>query len=77
MPATITSLDLHGKTVAESEAIFNDWLNRSRMGKRLIEIEFITGPGKIHSRLRALAQASDLYHYVPLNNRGCLVVEFE
>jgi DNA-nicking Smr family endonuclease len=74
---SIRSIDLHGKKVADAEALFNEWLNRSRLERRLFEIQFITGNGKIHSRLKALASHHDLYHYVPLSNRGVIVIEFE
>ena len=71
------SIDLHGRTVAEAVAVFEDWLNRSRMDGKLIEIQFIVGTGKIMDRLKELATREGLYAYVPMANRGCLVIEFE
>ena len=77
MPRPIPDIDLHGKTVAEAERIFEEWLNRSRVDGHLIEMQFIVGTGKIMDRLKGLAKEYGLNAYVPLGNRGCLVVEFE
>lgn len=70
-------LDLHGKRVADAEALFFDHLNNSRLKDVLEVICFITGQGLIRERLLAMAKEHELYHYVPLANRGCVVIEFE
>ena len=70
-------IDLHGFTVREAEEIFHSKLNESRLQKRLIEVNFITGIGDIQARLKELAHEQDLYFYVPMHNRGCIVIEFE
>ena len=70
-------LDLHGYTVSAAEKVFHQFLDRSRLRKRLIEVHFITGTGKIQSRFVELAIEHELYHYRPLNNVGVIVVEFE
>lgn len=70
-------IDVHGKNVQETEAIFYDLLNQSRIEKKLVEINFITGTGILQKRLQALATENDLYFYSPLHNRGCVIIEFE
>ncbi len=71
------NIDLHGKTVKEAEAVFDEYLNRARMERQLIEIQFITGNGKIQTRLKELVKLHDIHSYVPLNNAGCIVIEFQ
>ncbi len=71
------SLDLHGKKVAEAESIFFDYLDKARLGKRLIEVNFITGTGLIQTRYLALAKEHQCNAYIPMHNRGCIVIEFE
>ena len=71
------TFDMHGKRVLAAEKLFHDQLNESRLKNRLIEVMFITGSGVIQKRLIALAEESELHHYVQLSNRGCLVIEFE
>lgn len=71
------SQDLHGLKVEEAEKIFFKLLDEARMASDTIEVEFITGRGKIQSRLAALAKEHDLHHYVPMSNAGVIVVEFE
>lgn len=71
------SLDLHGKKVAEAEKIFFDYLDKARLSKKLIEVNFITGTGLIQNRFLALSKEHDLNAYVPMHNRGCIVIEFE
>jgi DNA-nicking Smr family endonuclease len=73
----VKELDLHGKKVAEAEDVFFEFLNSSRLKKELKVICLITGTGLIRERLLALCQEHDLYHYSPLANRGCVVIEFE
>ena len=73
----MVELDLHGLKVAEAEKVFFDRLNTSRLAKSLEVVSFITGTGLIRERLLVLAKENDLYHYVPLANRGCVVIEFE
>ena len=73
----LQELDLHGLLVAEAEKVFFDKLNTSRLRKTLEVICFITGTGLIRERLLALAKEQDLYHYIPMANRGCVVIEFE
>ena len=70
-------LDLHGKKVADAEALFFDYLNNSRLADELKVICFVTGHGLIRERLLVLAKEHELYHYVPMANRGCVVIEFE
>jgi DNA-nicking Smr family endonuclease len=70
-------LDLHGYTVAAAERVFEKYLDRARIEKKLIEVHFITGTGKIQVRFKELATQLELYHYYPLNNRGVIVIEFE
>ena len=71
------SHDLHGLKVSESEALFMKYLNEARVSGKIVEVNFITGTGKIQERLKKLALENDLNSYVPLSNRGCIVVEFE
>ena len=73
----MVEVDLHGLKVAEAEKVFYDRLNTSRLAKSLEVVSFITGTGLIRERLLVLAKENDLYHYSPLANRGCVVIEFE
>ncbi len=77
MPLKPDSIDLHGYTLAAAEKVFDKYLDRARMEKKLIEVHFITGTGKIQVRFKELAESLELYHYYPLNNRGVIVIEFE
>ncbi len=70
-------IDMHGKRVADAEKAFDTLLNEARLGKKLIEITFVTGTGAIQEMLKRRASEQDLYHYIPLANRGCIVIEFE
>ncbi len=70
-------LDLHGKKVDEAESVFFDHLNNSRLKDVLEVVCFITGHGLIRERFLELAKKHELYHYLPLANRGCVVIEFE
>jgi DNA-nicking Smr family endonuclease len=70
-------IDMHGKRIAEVEEIFFTLLNESRMKAKLIEVMFITGTGAIQEWLKQKSSEQDLYHYVVMANRGCIVVEFE
>ena len=70
-------IDLHGRRVAEAEEVFFEVLNEVRMKGKPREVVFITGPGKIQERFKGLAKEHDLNAYIPLANRGCLIVEFE
>lgn len=70
-------IDLHGKRLLEAEKIFEAQLNDARLKSKWIEIQFITGAGPIRDRILALAQEHGLHHYIPMHNRGCIVVEFE
>ena len=71
------SIDLHGYKVADTEKFFYDQLNAARLKSTLVEVMCITGTGVIRERLLALAKENDLNHYVPMSNRGCIVIEFE
>lgn len=70
-------IDMHGRQVKEAEEVFYQHLNEARLKNELIEVTFVTGTGAIQVALKKLCAAQDLYHYVPLANRGCIVIEFE
>jgi len=72
-----TEYDMHGRTVAEAEAFFHQILNESRLARKTQEVVFITGTGKIQTRLRELAKSHEIHAYIPLANLGCLIMEFE
>ena len=70
-------LDLHGMTVEEAAYVFFSRLNESRLHKKRIEVNFITGIGKLRNALEELAEHHKLHFYIPMNNAGSIVVEFE
>ena len=70
-------IDLHGMTIKEAEEVFHQQLNECRMENRLIEVNFITGIGDIQARFKEMAAEQGLHFYVPMHNRGCIVIEFE
>ena len=70
-------IDLHGKRLKEAEEIFHTLLNQTRMTGKNQETLFITGTGPIQEMLKKLAKEQELNAYVPMANRGCIVVEFE
>lgn len=63
--------------VKEAEDLFYALLNETRLKGQELEVTFITGVGLIQNRLKELAVENALNHYVPMNNRGCLIVEIE
>jgi hypothetical protein len=71
------SFDTHGRSVAETEAIFHRELDRVRLARKAETITFITGVGKNRDRLAELARQAGLVHYVPWANNGMIVIEFE
>jgi hypothetical protein len=71
------SFDTHGRSVAETEAIFHRELNRVRLAGKAETITFITGVGENRERLAELARQAGLVHYVPWANNGRIVIEFE
>ena len=77
MKTGINEIDLHGWKLQEAEKLFFDLLNEARIKRVLIEKLFITGTGAIRERYRELADAHDCRYYIPMANRGCIVVEFE
>ena len=74
---TQREIDTHGLSLKAAEELFYSTLNEVRLKKTELEVTFITGVGRIQSRFKELSQEHDLNHYVPMNNRGCIVVEFE
>lgn len=74
---TTRQIDTHGMTVLQAETIFDKLLSEIRLKREEVEVTFVTGTGLVQLRLKDLATANDLNFYVPLNNRGVLVVEFE
>jgi len=69
--------DLHGKRLKEAEDLFYEILNAVRLQGKAQEVNFITGSGVIQERFKVMAAEQDLNAYIPLANRGCIVVEFE
>jgi hypothetical protein len=69
--------DLHGKRLTEAEEFFHQILGEIRMKRASEEVAFITGSGVIQGRIKDLATQEGLTAYVPMNNRGIIVVEFE
>jgi hypothetical protein len=69
--------DLHGKRVAEAEDFFHQILGEVRMKRSTEEVTFITGTGVIQEKIKELATQQGLNVYVPMSNRGVIVVEFE
>lgn len=72
-----TEIDLHGYLLADAERVFYEFLNEARLNKKAKEVTFITGTGKIQERLMRLGRENDVHSYIPLANRGCLIMEFE
>ena len=64
-------------TVKAAEELFYSLLNETRLKQGELEVTFVTGVGLIQGRLKELAAEHSLNHYVPMHNRGCLVVEIE
>jgi len=73
----IPSIDLHGYLVSAAAQVFFQKLNQARMDNKLVEINFITGSGKIQQKFIELATQNELKHYIPMQNRGCIIIEFE
>ena len=73
----IKEYDLHGMRLKEAEDFFYEILNDVRLKRKSLEINFITGTGVIQNRIKEMAAAQDLTAYIPLANRGCIIVEFE
>lgn len=68
---------MHGKRLKEAEDLFYAILDETRLKKGEQEVLFITGSGAIRDMLQRLAREQELNAYVPMSNRGCIVVEFE
>jgi hypothetical protein len=77
MPKAMRQIDMHGKRLKDAEELFYRLLDEVRLKKAEEEIFFITGIGPIQDMLKKLSKEQGLNHYVPLANRGCIVVEFE
>ena len=77
MPRAMKQIDMHGKRLLEAEQLFYGLLDEVRLKRGEQEVLFITGTGAIQEMLKRLADEQGLNWYVPLANRGCIVVEFE
>lgn len=77
MKRGIKEIDLHGWKLADAEKLFYELLNEARFQRKIIERLFITGTGVIRERFLVLAKEHDCHAYIPLANRGCIIVEFE
>jgi len=72
-----TEIDLHGYLLVDAERVFFDFLNEARLKNKAKEVTFITGTGKIQELLMRLGKENEVHSYIPLANRGCLIMEFE
>lgn len=73
------TIDLHGKRPEDAEREFHRALSEARTKGKSVEVEFIVGRGTGTIRYAILSLATDhgVIAYVPLNNEGRIVVEFE